>query len=56
MNQREQVAVATWISYTLKMEAMRSSETSVNNISTRCHILEDGILSISVTVFNFVTC
>jgi hypothetical protein len=33
-----------WISYTLKMEAIRSSETSVNKISTRHHIPEDGIL------------
>jgi hypothetical protein len=30
--------------YTLKMEAIRSSETSVYTISTRCHISEDGIL------------
>jgi hypothetical protein len=34
----------SWISYTLKMEAIRSSETSVNKISTRLHIPEDGIL------------
>jgi hypothetical protein len=34
----------SWISYTLKMEAIRSSETSVNKISTRRHIPEDGIL------------
>jgi hypothetical protein len=32
------------ISYTLKMESIRSSETSVNNIFTRRHIPEDGIL------------
>jgi hypothetical protein len=32
------------ISYTLKMEAIRSSETSVNKISARHHIPEDGIL------------
>jgi hypothetical protein len=32
------------ISYTLKMEAIRSFETSVNTISTRRHIPEDGIL------------
>jgi hypothetical protein len=32
------------ISYTLKMEAIRSSETSVNKISTWRHIPEDGIL------------
>jgi hypothetical protein len=34
----------SWISYTQKMEAIRSSETSVNKISTRRHIPEDGIL------------
>jgi hypothetical protein len=34
----------SWISYTLNMEAIRSSETSVNKISTRRHIQEDGIL------------
>jgi hypothetical protein len=34
----------SWISYTLKMETIRSSETSVNKISTLCHIPEDGIL------------
>jgi hypothetical protein len=34
----------SWISYTLKMEAIRLSETSVNKISTRRHIPEDGIL------------
>jgi hypothetical protein len=34
----------SWISSTLKMEAIRSSETSVNKISTRPHIPEDGIL------------
>jgi hypothetical protein len=32
------------ISYTLKMEAIRSCETSVNKISTRRYIPEDGIL------------
>jgi hypothetical protein len=40
MNQREQVAVV----HSLKMEAIRSSETSVNKISTWRHIPEDGIL------------
>jgi hypothetical protein len=34
----------SWISYTLKMEVIRSSETSVNKISTRRHIPEDDIL------------
>jgi hypothetical protein len=29
---------------TLKMEAIRSSETSVNTTSTRCHIAEDCFL------------
>jgi hypothetical protein len=37
MNQRQQVS-------TLKMEAIRSSETSVNKIYTERHIPEDGIL------------
>jgi hypothetical protein len=32
------------ISYTLKMEAIRSSEISINKISTRRHIPEDEIL------------
>jgi hypothetical protein len=32
--------------YTLKMEAIRSSETSVNTISTRYHIPEDCFLLI----------
>jgi hypothetical protein len=30
--------------FTLKMEAIRSFETSVHTGSTRCHIPEDGIL------------
>jgi hypothetical protein len=34
----------SWIFSTLKMEATRSSETSVNKISTRRHIPKDGIL------------
>jgi hypothetical protein len=34
----------SWISYTLKMEAIRSSESSVNKISTRRYIPEHGIL------------
>jgi hypothetical protein len=34
----------SWISYTLKMEAIHSSETSVGKISTQHHIPEDGIL------------
>jgi hypothetical protein len=34
----------SWIFYTLKMEAIRSSKTSVNKISTQRHIPEDGIL------------
>jgi hypothetical protein len=36
--------LSAWISYTLKMEAIRSSETSVNKISIWRHIPEDGIL------------
>jgi hypothetical protein len=48
-NQREQVAAD--FSSTLKMEAIRSSETSVYTISTRCHIPEDGILQ-RTCVFN----
>jgi hypothetical protein len=35
---------SSWIFYTLKMEAIRSSETTINKISTRRHIPEDGIL------------
>jgi hypothetical protein len=34
----------SWISYSLKMEEIRTSETSVNKISTQRHISEDGIL------------
>jgi hypothetical protein len=44
MNQRKQVAVYQL----LKMEAIRSSETSVNKISTRRHIPEDGILELNI--------
>jgi hypothetical protein len=36
----------SWISSTPNMEAIRSSETSVNKIPTRRHIPEDGILHI----------
>ena len=35
---------SSFLSPTLKMEAMRSSETSVNTISTWCHIPEDCFL------------
>jgi hypothetical protein len=38
------------LSYTLKMEAIRSSETSVNKMSTRRHIPKDGIFLIFVPV------
>jgi hypothetical protein len=38
------LAPCSRISHTLKMEAICSSETSVNTISTWCHIPEDGIL------------
>jgi hypothetical protein len=34
----------SWISSTLKMEAIRSSETSVNKVPTGRHIPEDDIL------------
>jgi hypothetical protein len=34
----------SWIASTLKMEVIRSSETSVNKIPTRRHIPEGGIL------------
>jgi hypothetical protein len=47
MNQSEQVSTdvnPSRISYTLKMETIRSSETPVNTISTRRHIPEDGFL------------
>jgi hypothetical protein len=45
-NQREHVAAAifSFFSSTLKMEAIRSSEMSVNTISTLRHIPEDDIL------------
>jgi hypothetical protein len=35
-----------FLSSTLKMEAIRSYETSVNTISTRRHIQEDGFLQV----------
>jgi hypothetical protein len=38
---------------TLKMEAIRSSETSVDTRSTRRHIPEDDILQLSCGVLNF---
>jgi predicted MPP superfamily phosphohydrolase len=37
----------------LKVEAIRSSETSVHTRSTRHHIQEDGILHLSFTHFTF---
>jgi hypothetical protein len=43
MNQRQQVAV-DWCTSLVKMETIRSSETSVNKISTRLYIPEDCIL------------
>jgi hypothetical protein len=39
-----QLVHRSWISSTLKMEAIRSSETSVNKIPTWRHIPENGIL------------
>jgi hypothetical protein len=36
--------------FTLKMEAIRSSETSVHTRSTRRHIPEDGILHLWVLI------
>jgi hypothetical protein len=41
----------SWISYTLQMEAIRPSETSVNRISTLRHIPEDGILLYQTNVY-----
>jgi hypothetical protein len=41
-----QLVDRSWIPYTLKMEATRPSETSVNKISTRLHTPEDGIVKI----------
>jgi hypothetical protein len=41
---------ASVISNILKMEATRLSETLVHNISTRCHIPEDGILYIVMCI------
>jgi hypothetical protein len=38
----------SWISYTLKMEEIRSFETSVNKISSWPHVPEDGILLIDI--------
>jgi hypothetical protein len=43
-NQREQVAAADF--YTLKMVAIRYTETSVQTISTWRHIQEDGIIQL----------
>jgi hypothetical protein len=51
---------------TLKMEAIRSSETSVNTTSTRCHIPEDCFLhshrhenlksyTVAITVYNLMS-
>jgi hypothetical protein len=49
MNQREHIAICSrWFIVTLKMEAIRSSETSANKIPTRRHIPEDGILQLQV--------
>jgi hypothetical protein len=42
------------MSFTLKMEATRSSETSVYNNPTRLHIPEDGILHTSMFIQFFV--
>jgi hypothetical protein len=36
-----------WISYTLKMETTRSSETSVNKISTLRHIPEEAFFIVT---------
>jgi hypothetical protein len=43
----------SWIASTLKMEAIRSSETSVNKIPTRRHIPEDGILQCRPLIFMY---
>jgi hypothetical protein len=40
----------SWIYSTLKMEVIRSSQTSVNKIPPRRHIPEDGILYRVVTL------
>jgi translation elongation factor EF-G len=40
---RVSLVLARVISSTLKMKATRSSETSVHNKRTRCHIQEDSI-------------
>jgi hypothetical protein len=59
MNQREQLDVACYLltlvqrsfASTLKMEAIRSSETSFNKIPTRRHIPEDGIPHEKVSLY-----
>jgi hypothetical protein len=45
----------SWISYTLKMEAICSSETLVNTISTWRHIPEDCILQ-PLSVYEYCGC
>jgi hypothetical protein len=39
-------SLLAFFSFTLRMEETRSSETSVYNKLTRCHVPEDGILHI----------
>jgi hypothetical protein len=52
-------SVSRWLQHadfsTLKMEAIRSTDTSVHTRSTRCHIPEDGILQNIWLRYSFIS-